>query len=41
VQSPEEWAWSSFLHYLSGAKGTVEIESHWTARERAHGSFAY
>jgi putative transposase len=34
VQSPEEWAWSSFRHYLTGAEGTVEIESHWTARTR-------
>ena len=34
VQSPEEWAWSSFRHYLSGAEGVVEIESHWTARKR-------
>jgi putative transposase len=34
VQSPEEWAWSSFRHYLTGAEGTVEIESHWTARKR-------
>jgi putative transposase len=28
VQSPEEWAWSSFRHYLAGAEGTVEIEPH-------------
>jgi putative transposase len=34
VQSPEEWAWSSFRHYLSGAEGIVEIESQWTARKR-------
>jgi putative transposase len=34
VQSPEEWAWSSFRHYLSGADGIVELESHWTARKR-------
>ncbi|MFZ0730938.1 MAG: hypothetical protein WAM79_01315 [Candidatus Sulfotelmatobacter sp.] len=34
VQSPEEWAWSSFRHYLSGVEGTVEIESQWTARRR-------
>jgi len=33
VQSPEEWAWSSFRHYLTGAEGAVEIESHWTARK--------
>jgi putative transposase len=31
---PEDWPWSSFLHYQTGARGTVEIESEWTARER-------
>jgi hypothetical protein len=31
---PEDWAWSSFRHYLSGQSGPVEIESRWTARER-------
>ncbi|MGA7522849.1 MAG: transposase, partial [Acidobacteriaceae bacterium] len=37
VQRPEEWDWSSFRHYLSGAEGNVEVESMWTAakRERA------
>jgi hypothetical protein len=30
VSSPEQWAWSSFRHYLSGAEGIVEIESHQT-----------
>ena len=34
VQSPDEWAWSSFRHYLSGVEGVVEIESRWTARKR-------
>jgi putative transposase len=34
VASPELWAWSSFRHYMSGAEGVVEIESHWTARKR-------
>jgi putative transposase len=34
VQSPEEWAWSSFRHYHSGAEGIVKIESHWTASNR-------
>ena len=34
VKSPEDWAWSSFRHYLSGADGRVEIESQWTARKR-------
>jgi len=31
---PEEWPWSSFRHYASGAEGRVEIESEWTARKR-------
>jgi putative transposase len=37
AERPEEWAWSSFRHYLTGEVGAVEIESHWTAlvRERA------
>ena len=34
VESPSEWEWSSFRHYLTGAEGTVEIESIWTARKR-------
>ena len=34
VTNPEDWAWSSFRHYLSGIEGVVEIESHWTARKR-------
>jgi putative transposase len=34
AQSPEDWAWSSFRHYLSGVEGVVEIESQWTARKR-------
>lgn len=34
VGSPEDWMWSSFRHYLSGAEGVVEIESPWTARKR-------
>jgi len=31
---PEEWRWSSFAHYATGAEGAVEIESQWTARKR-------
>ena len=31
---PEDWPWSSFLHYATGLVGTVEIESQWTARRR-------
>jgi len=34
VASPEDWAWSSFRHYVSGVEEVVEIESQWTARKR-------
>ena len=34
VERPEDWAWSSFRHYLTGESGTVEIESPWTAYRR-------
>ena len=34
VSSPEQWAWSSFRHYVSGVEGVVEIESQWPARKR-------
>ena len=34
VEKPEDWAWSSFLHYATGIEGTVEIESEWTGRRR-------
>ena len=37
VEQPEEWAWSSFRHYSTGVKETVEIESHWTQWRRDHG----
>ena len=40
VSSPEEWAWSSFRHYVSGVEGAVEIESQWTARKREQLGFA-
>ena len=33
-ERPEDWPWSSFLHYATGAEGRVEIESEWTARKR-------
>ena len=36
VQNPEDWAWSSYRHYLTGAEGTVEIESFWTATKRGN-----
>src|ERR1700686_4119956 len=31
---PEDWQWSSFRNYATGAEGHVEIESEWTARKR-------
>jgi putative transposase len=34
VSRPEEWVWSSYRHYLTGERGTVEIESRWTAAQR-------
>lgn len=34
AERPEDWAWSSFRHYLTGGEGVVEIESQWTARRR-------
>ena len=33
-ERPEDWQWSSFLHYATGVEGRVEIESEWTARKR-------
>jgi putative transposase len=34
VQSPSDWTWSSFRHYMTGEIGVVEIESTWTAGRR-------
>ncbi len=34
VTKPEDWPWSSYRHYQSGERGTVEIESFWTAARR-------
>ena len=34
VKAPQDWKWSSFLHYATGIEGIVEIESQWTARSR-------
>ncbi len=34
VETPKDWAWSSFRHYLTGESSTVEIESHWTVSRR-------
>jgi putative transposase len=36
VEKPGDWAWSSFRHYETGVKGTVEIESQWTAFRRGN-----
>jgi len=33
-ERPEDWHWSSFLHYASGCEGTVAIESEWAAKKR-------
>jgi len=32
--TPHDWACSSFRHYLTGERSTVEIESHWTVSQR-------
>jgi putative transposase len=34
VQRPEDWKWSSFLQWATGAEGPVEIECPSTARRR-------
>ena len=34
VERPEDWRWSSFNHYATGAEGPIEVESQWTARKR-------
>ena len=34
VASPSDYPWSSFNHYATGLRGTVEIESEWTASLR-------
>ena len=36
VERPEDWLWSSYRHYATGARGTVEIESRWTAARRGY-----
>ncbi len=40
VEKPEDYPWSSYCHWLTGATGPVEIESHWTwqHRERTTGN---
>ena len=34
VTRPEDWKWSSFVHYATGGEGGVEIESEVTAARR-------
>ncbi len=34
VANPEPWRWSSHRHYQTDIRGSVEIESAWTARHR-------
>ncbi len=34
VDTPGNWKWSSFLHYMTAEMGPVEIESQWTADRR-------
>jgi putative transposase len=34
VKQPEDWPWSSFLHWATGDDCPVEIESHWTWAKR-------
>jgi putative transposase len=36
VERPEDWSASTYRHWLTGERGCVEIESHWTwnAREK-------
>ncbi|MFC6645915.1 transposase [Granulicella cerasi] len=41
VTRPEDWAWSSYRHWLSGEVGVVEVESTWTfAKRMADQTFA-
>ena len=35
IAKPEDWTWSSFAHYATGVHEAVEVESEWTAVERA------
>ncbi|HTV54916.1 MAG TPA: transposase [Terriglobia bacterium] len=36
VSRPEDWPWSSYRHYATGERGTVEIESMHTAAQRGY-----
>jgi putative transposase len=33
-KNPEDYPWSTFIHYATGLQLAVEIESEWTARRR-------
>jgi len=37
VKESGEWLWSSYRHYQTGERMTVEIESEWTAARRGRG----
>jgi putative transposase len=37
VERPEDWPWSSYCHYRTGAVGRVEIESWWMAHKKKTG----
>ena len=41
VTKPEDWPWSSYRHYQTGERGTVEIESFWTAPGRGGTPFSF
>ena len=34
MEKPQDWAWSSLRHYLTGEEGVVEIEWEWTGKKR-------
>ncbi|MDR3724716.1 MAG: transposase [Terracidiphilus sp.] len=34
VEGPEQYPWSSYRHYATGIRGTIEIESEYTACQR-------
>jgi len=38
VARPEDWECSSFRHYATGCRGTIEIESSWTVFTREQAS---
>ena len=38
VDEPGEWVWSSYGHFATGERFTVEIESEWTAARRNRGA---